>query len=118
MNISPRYLLIVLCLFISFDLGLCNQAKAVSRAEVQSCSGCSLNGLPEVKAFIFKDVPKYEGVVFKHIQGAPPELVLFNDKYEETERIPLRGMSRDECNELLLEKGFNLKDEPSGKKEL
>jgi hypothetical protein len=75
------------------------------RAVVESCQGCQLNRLPDVKKFIFEDVPHYENVEFKHIQGAAPELVLYNNE-EEVERLPLAKLTRDECNELLVVKGF------------
>ncbi|RXG70751.1 Selenoprotein M [Armadillidium vulgare] len=45
-------------------------------------------------------------VSFKKSPGAPPELVLLNKSDEEIERIPLEKFSREECNELLLKKGF------------
>ncbi|KAF7390116.1 hypothetical protein HZH68_011973 [Vespula germanica] len=75
-------------------------------ATIESCSGCSLNRLPDVKKFIFEDVPKYNNVEFKHIQGASPELVLYDENEEEVERLNLVSLTRDECNDLLLSKGF------------
>lgn len=82
---------------------------------LQSCPSCSLNRLPEVKKFIYEDVPKYENVEFKKIQGAIPELVLLNDQDEELDRIPLKQFNRQECNDLLKNKGFILKSESSTK---
>ncbi|KAF6204167.1 hypothetical protein GE061_002507 [Apolygus lucorum] len=70
----------------------------VAFAEVQSCKGCQLRGLPEVKDFIFQDVPLYgENVVFKAVQGAPPELILYDGEKNELKRIALRefGKSRN-----------------------
>ncbi|XP_066596679.1 selenoprotein M-like [Prorops nasuta] len=81
-----------------------------SSARVESCSGCSLNRLPDVKQFIFQDLPDYENVEFKHIQGAVPELVLFNNNDEEVERLQLSRLTREECNELLVSKGFKKKE--------
>ncbi|EZA46854.1 hypothetical protein DMN91_010152 [Ooceraea biroi] len=78
-------------------------------ARVESCKGCSLNRLPDVKQFIFEDLPQYDNVEFKHIQGAVPELVLFNDHEEEIERLVLSSLTRQECNELLVSKGFSKK---------
>lgn len=55
-----------------------------------------------------------ERVQFKHIQGAVPELVLYNNIEEEVERLQLSRLTRDECNELLQQKGFKkitMKDE-------
>lgn len=59
-----------------------------------------------MKKFIFEDVPKYENVEFKKIQGAPPELVLLDENDGEIERISLSKLNREECNELLKQKGF------------
>lgn len=67
-----------------------------------------MSRLPDVKQFIFEDVPKYENVVFKSIPGAPPELVLLDENDVEAERIKLASLNREQCNKLLLEKGFNL----------
>ncbi|XP_012527558.1 selenoprotein M [Monomorium pharaonis] len=78
-------------------------------ARVESCSGCSLNRLPDVKQFIFEDLPQYDNVEFKHIPGAIPELVLFNEHEEEVERLVLSKLTREECNELLVSKGFTKK---------
>lgn len=68
-----------------------------------------------MKKFIYEDLPNYEGVEFKKIHGAPPELVLLNEAEEELERIPLKELSRKGCNDLLKSKGFQLK---SSSKEL
>ena len=62
-----------------------------------------------MKQFIYEDVPKFAHIEFKKIQGAPPELVILNESDEEEERIPLKDLSRLECNELLVTKGFKLK---------
>ncbi|XP_017880689.1 selenoprotein M-like [Ceratina calcarata] len=78
-------------------------------AIIESCSGCRLNRLPDVRQFIFEDVPNYNNVAFKHIQGAVPELVLFNENEEEVERLPLSSLTREECNNLLISKGFTKK---------
>jgi len=76
---------------------------------IESCPGCSLNRLPDVKKFVYEDLPKYDGIEFKKIHGAPPELVLFDGADEEVERLPLSSLSRKECNSLLESKGFKLK---------
>lgn len=69
-----------------------------------------MNRLPEVKSFIYDDIPKYENIEFKRIHGAKPELVLFNSADEEIERIPLSKLTRKECNDLLQSKGFKPKE--------
>ncbi|KZC11882.1 Selenoprotein M [Dufourea novaeangliae] len=75
----------------------------------QSCGGCTLNRLSDVKDFIYKDVPNYNNVEFKYIRGAAPELVLLNHNNEEVERLPLSSLTRNECNDLLSSKGFTKK---------
>uniref|UniRef100_A0A1B6KZQ4 Selenoprotein M n=2 Tax=Graphocephala atropunctata TaxID=36148 RepID=A0A1B6KZQ4_9HEMI len=85
-------------------------SDVVARGEVQSCRGCSLNRLPDVKSFIYSDLPKYNGVEFHPIHGAVPHLVLFDLSDKEVERIDLTSLSRKECNELV-RKWFTLKEE-------
>ncbi|XP_063972357.1 selenoprotein M-like [Diachasmimorpha longicaudata] len=91
-------------------LGICAgvsaSGSAYVHAIVESCSGCSLNRLPDVKEFINEDLPLYDRTEFKHIQGAPPELVLYDKHNEEVERLQLSRLTREECNELLQRKGF------------
>lgn len=106
---------IVSCRFVfTFTLAVVSVVNAAnsdyySYARVESCSGCSLNRLPDVKQFIKEDLPKYDNVEFKHIAGAKPELVLFNKDEEEVERLVLSKLTRQECNELLVSKGFTKK---------
>lgn len=72
----------------------------------QSCRGCSLNRLPEVKKFILDDAPKYERLQVNFITGAPPELILLGEDDAELERLSLSSLTRDQCNELLISRGF------------
>lgn len=65
-----------------------------------------MNRLPEVKKFIHEDVPLFHNVVFKPMGGAPPELVLLNRFDQVVERIALEKFNREECNQLMLKKGF------------
>ncbi|XP_044262947.1 selenoprotein M-like [Tribolium madens] len=94
-------------------LALANAEAAntkIARARVESCPSCKLNRLPEVKAFIYEDLPKYDNTEFKKIQGAPPVLLFLNDADEIVEQHSLEKFSRQECNNLLKSKGFNIKD--------
>lgn len=70
-----------------------------------------MNRLPEVKQFIYEDVPHYDNVEFKKIHGAIPELLFLNSADEEVDRIKLSSLNRNECNELLKEKGFVKKND-------
>ncbi|GJQ75724.1 hypothetical protein Trydic_g17796 [Trypoxylus dichotomus] len=111
--------LLVLFTILLFDCLRCDEVEEVIesvikssqyyRAEIQSCPGCSLNKLTDVKAFIYNDAPKYDRVDFKKIQGAPPELVFFDKEDKEIERVSLKKMSREDCNLELLKRGFLLK---------
>ncbi|XP_024883549.1 selenoprotein M-like [Temnothorax curvispinosus] len=111
MIVSYRLLFITVAFALSF-VSVANSTDAAddfsyASARVESCSGCSLNRLPDVKKFIFEDLPQYgENVEFKHIPGAIPELVLLNARGKELERHGLSKLTRKECNDLLVSKGF------------
>lgn len=80
--------------------------KTVMRAIVESCSGWRLNHLPEVKRFIYDDLPLFHNVEFIIKPGSPPYLHLLNKDGDKVETIDLSAMSKDECNSLLIKKGF------------
>ncbi|CAL1688698.1 unnamed protein product [Lasius platythorax] len=106
-TVTVSYLFVLVLTLAVFTISLVNSASGYyASAKVESCSGCSLNRLPDVKQFIFEDLPNYNNVEFRHIQGAIPELVLFNEHEEEVERLVLSRLTRQECNELLVSKGF------------
>lgn len=69
-----------------------------------------MNRLPEVKKFIFADLPLFHNARFKSKPGAPPKLMLLNKAEEAVETIDLEKFNREECNELLLSKGFFKKE--------
>lgn len=73
-----------------------------------------MNKLPEVKKFIFEDVPFFHNVEFKPKPGAPPFLVLLDGEGEDVERFDLSKMNREECNEFLRELGFFRKESREG----
>ncbi|XP_075218207.1 selenoprotein M-like [Lycorma delicatula] len=77
------------------------RTEGLLRAEVQSCRGCSLNRLSEVKSFIYDDLPKYNWASFNPIPGASPDLVLFSTANKEVGRIALSSLTRRECNNLM-----------------
>lgn len=56
------------------------------------------------------DAPNYERLEVKFITGAPPELVLLGEGDRELERLSLSQLSRQECNDLVQERGFTLKN--------
>jgi len=92
------------------EVGLEEIDQKVSRGEIQSCRGCSLNRLPDVKAFVYGDISKYDGLEFHPIPGAPPQLVLFDKSDNELKRIDLSSLTRKQCNEQV-NKWFKLKEE-------
>uniref|UniRef100_A0ACD6B5C2 Selenoprotein M n=2 Tax=Sus scrofa TaxID=9823 RepID=A0ACD6B5C2_PIG len=89
-----------------------NRLQGLARARVETCGGCQLNRLKEVKAFVTQDIPLYHNLVMKHLPGADPELVLLGHRFEELERIPLSDMTREEINALVQELGFYRKAAP------
>ena len=95
--------------FLAFAFAVSNVDSTTTRyasARVESCGGCQLNRHAAIKQFINEDVPQYADVEFKHIQGAIPELVLFDENNAEVKRLHLAGLTREECNDLLLSNGF------------
>lgn len=65
-----------------------------------------MNRMPLVKKFIFEDIPLYPHASFKPKPGAPPKLLLLDSDEGVVESIDLEKLSREECNELLLSRGF------------
>jgi len=59
-----------------------------------------------VKKFINEDIPLFHNALFKTIPGANPELLLLNQLDQVVERIPLDKLNREECNALMVKKGF------------
>lgn len=105
--------LLIITILALFACTFAEQAKdeeLYSRAVIESCPGCSLNRLPEIRKFIYEDVPKYNNVEFKKIHGAKPELVLYDNTDTEVSRIKLEQLTRKECNQLLASKGFQVKE--------
>uniref|UniRef100_A0A1Y1KQU1 Selenoprotein M n=1 Tax=Photinus pyralis TaxID=7054 RepID=A0A1Y1KQU1_PHOPY len=101
-------------LFITFGLLILAQlnsisATTISRAKIETCGGCKLNRLPELKAFIHEDFVNYENTELKLIPGASPELIFFDKHDVEVKRINLEGYNREECNALLEDHKFQRK---------
>ncbi|CAG9856460.1 unnamed protein product [Phyllotreta striolata] len=97
-----------LLLLLAISFYSCVSGKIV-KARLESCPGCSLNRLHEVRKFAYEDLPMYEGVEWKKISGAPPELVFLDENDKEVERYFLKELSRKECNGLLQQYGFKQK---------
>ncbi|CAB3234796.1 unnamed protein product [Arctia plantaginis] len=102
-----KLILVTLCVILATAAAY-EQSDIIS-ARIETCRGCSLNRLPEVKRFVMDDAPFYERLQVKFISGAPPELVLLGNDDRELERILLSELSRQECNELVQARGFTKK---------
>lgn len=68
-----------------------------------------LNRHPEVKRFIFEDIPQYEAVTFKEVPGAAPEILFFDEDENEVEKLKLEDYNQEACNKLLHDYGFRKK---------
>ncbi|XP_026742594.1 selenoprotein M-like [Trichoplusia ni] len=101
--------LLLLTIFGLFAISNAFENSDIVSARIETCRGCSLNRLPEVKRFVMDDAPKYERLEVKFISGAPPELVLLGEGDRELERLPLSQLSREECNKLVESRGFTQK---------
>lgn len=53
---------------------------------------------------------RYENLSVNFISHHNPDLVIFDDSNVETERIPLNELTLDEIHNLVLYKGFSLKN--------
>lgn len=63
-----------------------------------------------MKRFVYDDIPEYPNAEFKLIPGAVPEILFLNAAGEEVERLSIEKRSREECNQLLVERGFVRKE--------
>ena len=81
-------------------------AKEIS-GKIVSCSGCALNKLPELKAFLKGlGAEMYRNVEIEYIHGRPPTLTIYEDDVE-IEKVTLTDYkTRDDLHNLFLEKGF------------
>lgn len=70
-----------------------------------------------MKKFVYDDIPLFHNVEFKVIGGAKPEVLFLNMNDEEVERHSLEGRSRVECNQLLLDRGFEKKKQEAPQEE-
>ncbi|KAF9795673.1 hypothetical protein SFRURICE_003866 [Spodoptera frugiperda] len=103
-----KFTLLVICAILATSFAYEN--SDIVSARIETCRGCSLNRLPEVKRFVMDDAPNYERVEVNFFNGAPPELVLLGENDRELERLPLSQLTRQQCNELIQERGFTKKN--------
>ncbi|KAF5298177.1 hypothetical protein FQA39_LY02601 [Lamprigera yunnana] len=98
------------CLLAIFAWSNCSE-KIITRARIETCAGCKLYDLPELKSFIFDDFTQYKNTELKLVPGAIPELLFLDVSDNVIERIDLRKFGKKECNEILVTHGFLLKKE-------
>merc|ERR1719219_1927081 len=67
--------------------------------------------MPQVKRFIYDDLPLFHNCQLKTVGGAKPELFLLNKEDEVVEKISLSDLSREECNNIVTSKGFYKKND-------
>ena len=80
-----------------------------SRAAVESCGGCKLNRLSEVKKFVMDEsvgALSFSRVTRKIIGGHNPDLVFYAQDGSEAERVDMSPFSFEELIELMLSRGF------------
>jgi hypothetical protein len=99
--ISQALLLIVL-------LGV-TVGNLIARAEIQTCSGCKLYALPEVKKFVIDErlgALSFERVTRKILRGQNPDIVMFSDDGTEIARIDMTPYSFADLVKILENHGF------------
>ena len=80
--------------------------KAV-RALIESCSGCSLNRLHEVRKFVKQEAAYYEPQVkVNFIGGRKPVIHFFDAEDNKIETVDLSPLTTKECLALLDDRGF------------
>ncbi|KAK4876064.1 hypothetical protein RN001_012486 [Aquatica leii] len=77
-------------------LGNCEKINNIVRAKIETCAGCQLYDLPDLKAFIFEDFTQYEDTELKLVPGAAPILIFLDKSDEPVERVDLKLFGRNE----------------------
>lgn len=65
-----------------------------------------MNRLPEVRQFIYEDIPLFHDVEFVRKPGEPPFLHLLNASGQRVETVDLSVLNREQCNQELTKRGF------------
>jgi Sep15/SelM redox domain len=88
-------------------------AQAVSQTKlgrIETCSGCKLNRLHDVRKFVQEEHKKYTDLSVKFIAGHNPDLVILDEKETELERIDLTKYDLNGLHALMKAKGFQQKN--------
>ncbi|XP_063725334.1 selenoprotein M-like [Symsagittifera roscoffensis] len=86
--------------------------NAVFSARIESCSGCKLNRLPDVKRFLNQKAPLIHNVEVKWIGGANPDAFFLNKDGEIVETVDLTKFKSDGLIQLFVDRGFHFKLDP------
>ncbi|KAB0803290.1 hypothetical protein PPYR_00261 [Photinus pyralis] len=78
----------------------------IERARIDTCAGCKLYDLPDLKEFIFEDFPQYANTELKLKPGFDPVLHFLTKDGQTVESLFLTPLSREACNDLLKKHGF------------
>lgn len=105
------FVAVLLCIGLVLGEEEASKDAMITHARVESCGGWRLNAYPEVKRFVYDDIPQFHNTEFKVISGAVPEIIFLDANGDEVERLSLEKRSRDECNQLLHDRGFRKKEE-------
>ena len=76
--------------------------------KIVSCSGCSLNRLRELKAFLKDNLEaqEYEGIEVEFVHGKQPILTIYRDGMEEEQVVLSNYETREDLHALMQSKGF------------
>lgn len=70
-----------------------------------------------MKAFVYEDIPEYHNAEFKRLPGLPPVILFLNTDGEVVERLSMERMTREQCNQMMLDRGFRKKEKEPEKEE-
>jgi len=77
-----------------------------TRCVIEACSGCQLDGNPEMDTFVFEDFEsKYENTKLTKVSDNRLEATFYNYDKGTIEKIDIRHMTRKEMNALMISNG-------------
>jgi len=89
--------------------------SSANKAVLETCEGCKLVRLEQVKIFAYQDLPMYENAAFKRVPGKPPTMVFYDKEMKAVERVDLTRMDdRAALNRMMEERGFRMKSQNQG----
>jgi hypothetical protein len=82
------------------------KSNGIDFCRIESCRGCQLDSLPELKNFLRFEVELFKDVEVKYKRGASPVAIFYDADGNELERIDLLKFSQEELRNLFVAKGF------------